>query len=671
MTWNLTPDTFAGKRIAKLFLLWLLSSTFLFAQPTVFQCAEVELCSATNSCDLTTQLALDFNSACPITDVHIYAYVDENNDASYDYIASSIIPFPLTNSANLPVQPLEIINTSSEAYTALLPETTYDFGYHSVSWRGKTTACNFIMSCYKIYEVVDCTPPILEIEYVFTEPATAGCGFSFSADEFVVQFTDNCAIDTVIAIYPSLGPGQTYPPFGRLGSTINWCPGIGTNVMDVWAFDQSGNVSYAQGVLIITDNNQDDCCHYYHHIVEIEVLDPDGNRIPEVEFGFYGTAGPPIPADYYFTTVSVWDSEDICPEKKDDPRNGVSGVDLIILARALMGIADFTSHYQRIAADADGDGEITFFDITQIQNVILHNDENFPNEASWKFLPAEYTFAESLQSLSLADFPNCYPVEPYSYFSDPIPMIGVKTGDLNFSAKAKESIEKQIHRSEKNITAADQFLQAGQRYSIPFYTEIRQPGLGFQLDLALAEQAMEFVDLALPADWQGGHHWDQETGQLSMTYFNPRTAVGEMEQPIFELSVNMKSNGWLSDFVKLDEVQIAPEWYGEDLHIETLALAFEEWSAVHQSPTIPKVSCYPNPSNGQPIQFKFFEAYNGPILFTFFNAQGQLIYEKEIFNQAGNQWIEIEPNIFPAGGIYFYLIDLASDTIQGRLVITN
>jgi hypothetical protein len=64
---------------------------------------------------------------------------------------------------------------------------------------------------------------------------------------------------------------------------------------------------------------------------------------------------------------NVWTS----PELDDNPLNGVSTYDLVLIKNHIDGDLPFTSPYQYVAADINRSGTITTFDILELRNLIL------------------------------------------------------------------------------------------------------------------------------------------------------------------------------------------------------------------------------------------------------------------------------------------------------------
>jgi len=118
--------------------------------------------------------------------------------------------------------------------------------------------------------------------------------------------------------------------------------------------------------------------------------------------------------------------------KDDDPLNGVTTNDLVLISRHILGLQPFDSPYKIIAADANQDGKVTAFDIVILRKLILGITDELPNGKSWRFIPKSYIFPNPADPFFPA-FPSeiSWPIEHYTNLFE---FIGVKIGDVNFSA---------------------------------------------------------------------------------------------------------------------------------------------------------------------------------------------------------------------------------------------
>ena len=82
------------------------------------------------------------------------------------------------------------------------------------------------------------------------------------------------------------------------------------------------------------------------------------------------------------------------PKRLDQPKNGVSTLDLVRIQKHLLGKELFDSPYQYIAADANNNEQVSAIDMIEIRKLILGIYLEYPNNDSWRFVDKQYQFAD-------------------------------------------------------------------------------------------------------------------------------------------------------------------------------------------------------------------------------------------------------------------------------------
>lgn len=112
--------------------------------------------------------------------------------------------------------------------------------------------------------------------------------------------------------------------------------------------------------------------------------------------------------------------------------NGVSPMDFILIFRHIIGTQPLGSPYQRIAADLNGDNQITNLDLIQYRRLILGLDNELTNNTSWRFVPSDYVFPDPTNPwLEMFPESKTIPGSSIAYWPD---FIAIKVGDVNNSA---------------------------------------------------------------------------------------------------------------------------------------------------------------------------------------------------------------------------------------------
>ncbi|MFN0215655.1 MAG: dockerin type I domain-containing protein [Saprospiraceae bacterium] len=125
---------------------------------------------------------------------------------------------------------------------------------------------------------------------------------------------------------------------------------------------------------------------------------------------------------------------DILPSRNNDPLNGVTTYDLVLISKHILGLEPFDSPLKMIAADVNMDGKVTTYDIFIARKLILGIITELPHAKSWRFIPHDYIFPVP-QNPFEPSIPDRITVPrstefPYGSYK----FSGIKIGDVDFSA---------------------------------------------------------------------------------------------------------------------------------------------------------------------------------------------------------------------------------------------
>ena len=138
---------------------------------------------------------------------------------------------------------------------------------------------------------------------------------------------------------------------------------------------------------------------------------------------------------YYEFQVPVDNNYEVEPVRNDNPLNGISTFDLILLSRHILGIELLDSPYKLIAADINNSGTISAFDLIELRKLILFIYTELPENPSWKFVDESYIFTDPTNPFN-STFPMTYSINNL-VTHEVADFIGIKMGDLNESAIPK------------------------------------------------------------------------------------------------------------------------------------------------------------------------------------------------------------------------------------------
>lgn len=247
---------------------------------------------------------------------------------------------------------------------------------------------------------------------------------------------------------------------------------------------------------------------------------PNGQPVTNVTVEAASTSIDETGTDGSFScpTLILGGDYELVPSKNSNPSEGVTVVDLIRLARHLLGIENLDSPFQRIAADTDDDTLITFEDLSEMRALILGETNSFTNN-SWRFVDKSYNFPNPNEPFS-PPFPETIPLLSLPGELNGLDFTGVKIGDL---AEGNP-----LPPPPLNPTFNIPFVETcnpGDEIVFPMTVSDFENLRGFQFTLEWNADIMEFSSVeniqlsGLTAQSIGEIFTDD--GKLSMVWFNP------------------------------------------------------------------------------------------------------------------------------------------------------
>lgn len=132
----------------------------------------------------------------------------------------------------------------------------------------------------------------------------------------------------------------------------------------------------------------------------------------------------------YSLTLTSGDDYTITPYFDDFLLNGVSTFDKVKIEQHILGIELLDSPYKMIAADINKTGTITTADANDLYNALLFINPFFPNNTSWRFVPADFVFPNPNNPFESA-FPEVVNLNALNNDITDLDFIAIKVGDVN------------------------------------------------------------------------------------------------------------------------------------------------------------------------------------------------------------------------------------------------
>nr|MBP6794603.1 T9SS type A sorting domain-containing protein [Saprospiraceae bacterium] len=187
---------------------------------------------------------------------------------------------------------------------------------------------------------------------------------------------------------------------------------------------------------------------------------------------------------YAFANLDMKGDYSITPKRDDDPSNGVSTIDLVLIQKHILGVQPLNSAYKVIAADADRSNDVSAVDLVELRKLILTVYDKLPNNTSWRFVPKSYNFSNITTPWG---FPEKLDVKGLSKDELNRDFVGVKVGDVNATAVAHSLLGAEARSGGQTLkfTTLERELKAGEEAVIEF-TSANFNGIeGYQFSLAM------------------------------------------------------------------------------------------------------------------------------------------------------------------------------------------
>ncbi len=500
-------------------------------------------------------------------------------------------------------------------------------------------------------------------------------GVDVWANDFDQGSYDNCATQDSLRFriwHLSLGflpPTTVQGVLDSLPASITFdCNALGTQIVNVYVIDESDNFDYCSTYALIQDN-MNECRRDSLSgespttLVAGNILNTTEQHIENVNVAVNGGIQESMVTgtDGHFQFMLPGDGDyTLIPEKDENPLNGVSTYDLVLMSKHILGIAPFEAPYQYIAADVNKSGTITAFDMVQLRQLILNITSEFPNNSSWRFVDADYNF--TTDNPAAENFDEIKQINDLKGEMLDADFIGIKIGDVNGNALVNSllQIEERNRISTLNLIAKDRFVTTGEQVSVDFIATNISEAQGYQFTMNF--EGLELVELVEGVAKAANFNTQiTERGLLTSSWNGRATATDVLFQLIFKAT----ESGKLSDFIYLSSDITSAEAYNEIGELMNISLELIE------NREVDKFELYQNSPN--PFQKETVIGFNlpkaGPATLKVLDIQGKVI--KSLLKECakGYNEIRLKTSQLNAAGVLYYQLETAKHTLTKKMII--
>ncbi len=528
----------------------------------------------------------------------------------------------------------------------------YPFGTHKVLWRVEDLCGNY-NTCSYLFTVEDCKKPSpVCLGAVSTVVMPASGMIELNARHFDASSFDNCTeADDLIFSYSTDITEVT---------RVFTCNNLGTNQLEIWVTDEAGNQQFCTSYLILEDNDNV-CPGSPMPLLNGSVLTVDGEAITGTEvqietgninirnFAEIGNDG-----NFDFGSFAEIESTSfpMVVSKTDDPLNGVSVLDLLLLQKHILQLRSISDPYILVAADVNGDLAVDARDLLETKLVMLNRQPLFSQNTSWLYIEdidginPQYAQKNEFEVIASTDVPAN------------LELIGVKIGDLNGSAQL--GLQSGDTRSTKSMRIPDQFLSPQEEILIPVSFKENGNISAVHIDLDIDEQYLKVLDVL-----------DANSNSIPFVFEEGRLRVINIEaealipaQNAIHIKAEMMKAGWLSEAIHESEfISAMVDEYEEEYKTK---LIFE--GDAHTSTQDLSVLILPNPfRSSTDLVVKNENAEGGSMVIL--DQTGKVVIQRVIEKEEHVVRFRIQEEMLPASGLYWIKTQIGDQVSIDKLML--
>lgn len=611
--------------------------------PTIDGLSNVTICSAINS-----------DNNCRVQTSELTVTVNDNCTA----VANIQVAWSLDYDRN---------GTADLTGTGTNANGNHPVGSHRITWTAKDESGRTSTYLQNI-TIQDCKAPtanLLNISRAFTVPATA---VTVAASEFNNPAAgagsfDNCtaAANLVYSFTdPSTGPVTASRSFSCADVTIS-----NRVNLTVYVIDAQGNSFGRSVTLTLTD-----CPASAPGIAgNISTLfgDPLVDATLELEGGANEIAATAVDGNFSLNDLTAGENYTVTARKDDDPLNGVSTLDLVMISKHILGIKRITDPMLLLAADVNNSGSVTGLDLVELRRLILGVTPALSHGKSWFFMPDNFQLSDPAN-------PWATPIPSFVSVNDlqndtRIDFTAIKYGDVNGSAITHlQSTATGRSLPLAAISLEDQELQEGQEWNIAVSLQGMDATSGWQWAFQMDPEAIQVLD------WTPGtvtglketHFNLTETGKLVSSFDEANGVVLKGGQALLNIRVKALKAIRLSEAVKLAS-EFTHEAYDRSLNNHRIELNWSKASA-QQFAVLQNV---PNPFRQETV-IGFQLPENGEAILEVFDATGRnVLTRKAAFIAGYNQWTLNASDLGTASGVLYYTLRSGTYQSTKRMILLD
>ncbi|MCB9345381.1 MAG: HYR domain-containing protein [Lewinellaceae bacterium] len=547
-------------------------------------------------------------------------------------------------------------NTFQNQTTYVTPQLPH--GTHKIKWFvsdgcGNETVCEYTII------VKDCkAPTVVCLNGLSVNIMPTGM-IQLWATDFLQYADDNCTLAPYLKYgIRKCGQGTGFPVDAQGNPITNVtfdCTELGTQCVELWAIDLAGNADYCETYVIVQDNNGN-CPNGSTVNVSGFVKTETQDGVEEANIGINNAGTITGNNGFYqlMNSVPMGANVSITPFKDDNPLNGVTTYDLVLISKHILGIEPLGSPYKMIAADANKSNSITTFDVVELRKLILGIYQELPNNTSWRFVDKAQVFANPdnpfmgsiKESISVPNAVTNLNNEDF---------VGVKVGDVNNTAVANSLMVSNDRTSGTLLfDVSDRDVTVGEEFEVNFIAS--EKSQGYQMTLNL--NGLKVSDLT-----QGDNSGKVDANNFGVFADALTVSIDGAEN--FTVKFRAEKAGKLSDMLGVSSRITKAEAYSMTNDRQEVALRFD-------GKTIAGVGfeLYQNQPN--PFVNKTFIGFHLPedatAVLSVYDETGRIVFTQKGDFAKGYNVISLDKALINGDGLLYYTLESGANAATKKMI---
>ena len=521
-------------------------------------CTECNLCGEMPELDCTGHVAIQFTvtELCDLDVVTAEGFLDAFADEQLDG------PVTVTE-----VSRDEAAGTITYEIGGHYPIGVHSFGVHIED------GCENVLWLELPFEVVDCkapTPVCINGLTVTLMPQPDGCcAMAIWATDFIASPIEDCTGPITYSIHRAadVADGSDIPSPESTGLVLD-CTDEDETVILIYAWDSAynpyavqpdgsvggPNYHFCETYVLVQAHN--DCNAPAPSMIAGTVQTEEQEGVEGAEVILSGVSSQTqttvSSGGYAFDVVENGFDYTVTPHLDENPLNGVTTFDLVLITKHILGIQLLDSPYKMIAADINSSGTITTADMIQLRKLILGIYDDFPNNTSWRFVDADYVFPDPTNPW-LQEFPESRNINNLSEDMLHENFIAAKIGDVNGTVIPNATvIEERNVNGLFALQTEDVEMKAGEQYTVSFTAEDLENIQGYQFTLNFDRTAVSFenIDYGLAQVENFGLRYVEE-GMITMSWNASNGQTFKGGEVLFDMVFTANSDVRLSEVISV------------------------------------------------------------------------------------------------------------------------